>query len=91
MPRVYGDEFNPYRFSTFLTPIIFALEVLRQRFNSDFIHFSSKNHATSFKLRITVSPFTVKNKATTKIIDEMLVCLNFEEDQACQYDSCQII
>lgn len=51
----------------------------------------SKNQAVSFKLLITIGPFTVKSKEVVKLIDEMLVCYNFEEDQACQYDSCRII
>lgn len=89
--RVYGAKDNPYKLPAFLTPRIFSLEVLRQRFNSYFIHFASKNQAASFKLPIIVGPFTVKSKAVVKIIDEMLVCFNFEEDEAFQYDPCQII
>lgn len=88
---IYGAELKPYRLPTFLTPRIFALKVLRQRFNSDYVHFSSNNQATSFKFPIPVGPFTVKSKVTVKLIDEMLVCFNFEEYMACQYDPCQII
>lgn len=89
--RVYGEDLNAYRFPNFLTRRIVSLEVLRQRVNSDFIQFSSKNHAASFKLLRIVGPFTVKSKYATKIIEEMLAFFNFEEDKSYQYDPCQII
>ena len=89
--RVYGAEVNPYGLPTFLTPRIFALEILRRRFNSYFIQFSSKNQVASFKLPLTIGPFTVKNKEVVKLIDEMMACYKFEEDQACQYDPYHII
>lgn len=41
--RVYGSEISPYKLPTFLTPIIFVLEILRKIFNSDYIHFSKQN------------------------------------------------
>ena len=42
MIRVYGFEEQPYKLPFFVTPRIFALEVLRQRLHSDELHFSSK-------------------------------------------------
>ena len=89
--RIYGAEVNPYRLPAFLTPRIFVLEVLRQRFNSDFIHFASKDQAASFKIPVTIGPFTFKNKVVVQLIDEMMACYKFEEDQACQYDPYHIV
>ena len=68
--RVYGVEKQPYKLPKFLTPRIFRLEILRQRFDSDYVHFTSKNQARTFKLPVIVGPFTVKNRNTTKIIEE---------------------
>lgn len=84
--RVYGSELSPYKFPTLLTPRLFALEILRQRFNSDYIHFSKQNQAASFKMPITIGPFTVKSRSTTQLIEDILTCFGFEEDVSCQYD-----
>ena len=37
----YGVEKSPYKLPKFLTPRIFALEILMQRFDLDHIHFTS--------------------------------------------------
>ena len=47
---IYGSEKSPYKLPKFLTPRIFALEILMQRFDSNHIHFTSKNQAGTFKL-----------------------------------------
>ena len=54
--RIYGFEKSPYKLPKFLTPRIFALEVLRQRLDLDYIHFTGKNQARTFKLPMTVGP-----------------------------------
>ena len=89
--RVYGAEKQPYKLPKFLTPRIFGLEILRQRFDSDYVHFTSKNQAGTFKLPVTIGPFTVKNRNATKIIEDIMACFQFEEDIACQYDPLGII
>lgn len=40
---------------------------------------------------ITISPFTVKSKSTTQLIEDMLTYFGFEEDVSCQYDPIKII
>ena len=89
--RVYGAEKQPYKLPKFLTPRIFGLEILRQRFDSDYVHFTSRNQAGTFKLLVTIGPFTIRNMNATKIIEEIMVCFQFEEDIACQYDPLGII
>jgi hypothetical protein len=88
---VYGLEEKPYRLPIFLTPRIFALEVLRKRFHSYLVHFASRNQASSFKVPITLGPFTVKNKSTIELIDDIMACFCFQEDPSCQYDPHHII
>ena len=80
MIRVYGYEHQPYRLPSFLTPRVFSLEVLRQRLQSDELHFSSKKHNSNFKDLITVGPFTVNNRATIELIDDMMACFGFSQD-----------
>lgn len=40
---------------------------------------------------MTVGPLTVKNKKIVKIIEEIMACIQFEEDISCQYDPLGII
>ena len=87
--RVYGCEEKPYKLP--VTPRIFALEVLRQRLHSDELHFSSKKQTTNLKFPITIGTFTVRNKATIQLIDDIMVLFRFSTDEACQYDPLQII
>ena len=54
--RMYVSEINPYRLPIFLTPTIFALEILRKRFDSNYIHFSKQNQVASFKFLVTICP-----------------------------------
>ena len=89
--RIYGYEEQPYRLPTFLTPIIFSLEVLRQRLHSDELHFSSKKQTSNFKVLITIGPFTVRNKATIELIDDIMAYFKFVPNEACQYDPLQLI
>ena len=42
-------------------------------------------------LPVTVGPFTVKNRNVVKIIEEIMVRFQFEEDISCQYDPLGII
>ena len=88
---IYGSEKISYKLPKFLTPRKFALEILRKRLDSDHVHFTSINEAGTFKLPVTVGPFTVKNKNTAKLIEEIMVCFQFEEDIPCQYDPLGII
>lgn len=38
--RIYGSELKPYRLPVYLTPIILAMEYIRQRLSSDHTHFA---------------------------------------------------
>lgn len=91
MIRVYGFENQPYRLPSFLTPRILSLEVLRQRLHYDELHFSSKKQTSTFKVPITVGPFTVKNRASIELIDDIMACFGFSLDLSCQYDPLHII
>ena len=83
---VYGSKINPSILPTFLTPRIFALDILRKSFDYDYLHFSKKNHVAYFKLPITTGPFTTKNRSEVQLIEDMLTYFIFEIDGSCQYD-----
>ena len=91
MIKIYGSEEKPYRLSIFLTPRIFSLELLRQRLHLNLIHFASRNQASSFKVPITLGPFTVKHKSAVELIDDIMACFGFQEEPSFQYDPHHII
>ena len=86
MIRVYGCEEKPYKLPVFLTPRIFALEVLRQRLHLDELHFSSKKQTSNLKFCIIVGPFIVRKEATIEFIDDIMACFSFSTDEAYKYD-----
>lgn len=48
--RIYGFEGQPYIFSAFLTPMVYALEFMRERLTYDQLHFVGNNKASTFRL-----------------------------------------
>lgn len=89
--KIYGSEEQPYRLPSLLTPRIFSLEVLRQKLHSYELHFSRKKQSSNFKVPITIGTFTVKNKATIELIDDIVACFRFIPDEDCQYGPLQLI
>lgn len=89
--RVYGSELKPYKLPFFLTPRVFAIEYIRQRLNSDHIHFTSRNQKTSLMLPVEVFSFILKTRATFNIVEKMMKDFHFEEDKFWQYDPCRLI
>ena len=80
---VYGFEIPPYRLPTFLTPIRFALEVLRKRLHSNSLHFTSRKQVSITKIPITIGPFTVRRKDSIDLIDDIMACFGFFMDLSC--------
>ena len=89
--KVYGFDRHPYRLPAFLTPRIFSMEVIRERFHVDFQHFSGRKQASSIKLPITIGPFTIKSKEVINLIDDIMASFKFPIDVACQYDPYDLI
>ena len=71
--RMHGSKKIPYKLHKFLTPRIFTLEILRQRLDSDYVHFTSRNQDGTFKLPLIVGPFIVKIKNAVKLIEDIMV------------------
>ena len=88
---IYGFDKPSYRLLPFLAPRIFVMEIIRKMFHADFQHLSSKKHASSIKLPITIGPFTVKSKEVINLIDDIMASFKFPIDVACQYDPYHLI
>ena len=61
--RVYGFTHEPYILPAFLTPIIFALELIRQKLIVANEHFINFRKASEIKFPWVVGPFIIKNKS----------------------------
>ena len=59
--------------------------------HSNEIHFSSKKQTSTVKVTIIVGPFTVINRESIELIDDMMACFGFVQDFSCQYDPLHII
>ena len=64
---VYGCQLSPFRFPIFMNPIIFSLEYVRQRLNSDEIHFVPNKYKVTFKLKKEVVPFILNTRSTLQM------------------------
>ena len=70
--RIYGFEEEPYLFPEFLTPWIYSLEFVRQRFATYYKIFSKYNKRVNFKFPYKIGPFIVKSWNTKTIVEELL-------------------
>jgi hypothetical protein len=67
------------------------LEYIRQRFNSDQIHFASTNRKITFKLPQDVGPFIVRSREAQNVVQRMLDALDLNHGKPWKYDPHQII
>jgi hypothetical protein len=82
---------QPFLLPTFLTPIIFALEFIRQRLDYDHIHFVSRKYKASFKLKKEVGPFIVNTRSTLQVAEKLLQDMGFQQGEIWMYDPHAII
>jgi hypothetical protein len=88
---VYGYQEGPYLLPVFLTPIIFALEFIRQRIISETKHFLKAHKASNLKFPFIVGPFVVNNKSCLPQIQAKFNEFRFTQLQGRKYDPHQII
>ena len=66
--RVYGFTHEPYILPAFLTPRIFALELIRHNLIVENEHFINFRKASEIKFPWVVGPFIIKIKAAFPVI-----------------------
>jgi hypothetical protein len=88
---IYGCQLCPFLLPVFLTPQIFSLEYVRQRLNSNEIHFVSNKYKASFKLKKEVGPFIVNTRSTLQVTTKFLSTLGFQQGEPWNYDPHGII
>jgi hypothetical protein len=89
--RVYGCQLSPFHLPIFMTPRIFALEYVRQRLNSDEIHFVPNKYEVTFKLKKEVGPFIVNTRSTLQVTANMLSTLGLQQGEPWNSDPRGII
>ena len=68
----YGFFHEPYIFPAFLTPRIFALELIRKKLIVENEHFLNFRKAYEIKFPLKVGPSIIKNKVSLPIIGVLL-------------------
>ena len=75
--RVYGFFHPPYVLPTFLTPRIFALELIRQKLSVENDQFINFKKSSEIKFPWVVSPFIIKSKASLLVVEILLKEMRF--------------
>ena len=83
---VYGFTHEPYILPAFLTPYIFALELIRQKIIVEDEHFINFRKASEIKFPGMVGPFIIKNKDALHVVDILLKYTGFQTSTTINYD-----
>ena len=70
--RIYGFTGEPYKLPIFFTPIIFALEFMRQRLCAEDEHFGAFKKSSNVKFPLKVGSFIFQNKSALLVIEKLL-------------------
>ena len=76
--RVYGFSVAPFMLLVYLTPSLFALELMRQRIYVDEEHFTSHRKDSWIKYPINFGPFVVKKPTTLPMVEKVLKAMKFQ-------------
>jgi len=86
MIRVYGFSAILFHLPIFLTPIMFALEFIRQRIAADIEHFTAHTKDSSIKYPMNVGSFIIKKQTTLLVVECVLKGMRFSEAYVMNYD-----
>ena len=70
----------------FLTPSVFALELIRHRISAGEEHFTAHRKDSWIKYPINFGPFVVKKSTTLQMVEKFLKVMNFQMTHAKNYD-----
>ena len=75
--RVYGFVHPPYVLPSFLTHIIFSLELIRKKLIVENEHFINFNKSYEIKFPFVVGPFIIKIKVSLLVEENLLKEMRF--------------
>ena len=91
MIRLYGFVHQPYLFPAFLNPIVFSMDLIRQKLILDIEHFLSSKNSSEIRYPWVVGPFIIKNKFALPMIEILLEEMGFLIEAAINYDPHHVI
>ena len=80
--RVYGFLASPFMLPVYLTPLVFALELIRQRISADEEHFTAHRKDSWMKYPNNFRPFVVKKPTTLLKVEKFLKAMKFQVTHA---------
>ena len=89
--RVYVFTHEPYILHAFLTPMIFALELIKQNLIVENDHFINFRKASKIKFPWVLGPFIVKIKYALPVVESLLKYMGFQTSTAINYDPHHVI
>ena len=89
--RVYGFSAASFMLPFFLTPSVFALELIRQRISIDEEHFTAHRKDSWIKYPINFGPFVLRNPTTLPMVEKFLKAMKFQVTHAQNSDPKGII
>ena len=75
--RIYGFTHKPCILPAFITPRVFALELIRPKLIVEHEHFISFKKASEIKFPWLVGPFIIKSKAAFPLVESLLKEMGF--------------
>ena len=89
--RLYGFSTAPFMLPVYLTPSVFALELIGQRISADEEHFTAHRKDSWIKYPINFGPFVVRKLAALPMVKKFLKAMKLEVTRAQNYDPKGII
>ena len=89
--RVYGFVHQSYVLPTFLTPRIFALELIKKELIVENEHFINFRKSLEIKFPWVVGPFIIKSKVSLPIVESLLKEMDFKTTFVVNYDPLHVI
>ena len=88
---MYGFSHDPYILPYLLTPIVFYLDLLRQKLIVENEHFISLKKASEIKFPWVFGPFIIKSKVALHVVEIMLHEMDFKKAFSINYDPQHVI
>ena len=89
--RLYGFFHQPYLLPTFLTVMIFSLELIRHRLTVEEEYILIFRKSLGIKFLWEIGPYTVKRRNALPLVNSLLKSMGFSLGHAINYDPHQII
>ena len=89
--RVYGFSTAPFMLPVYLTPLVFALELIRLTIFPDEERFTVHKKDSWIKYPINFGPFIVKKPVALPKVEKVLKAIKFQVTHAQHYDPKGII